>query len=129
MGALIDPHDRLEEPREHPLAVDASQSQGNLGLDDSELDAEVMPRAAGFERQVLLAASQGIQGGCELDTPALAYVAPDQIVQQVEHRGCQDVHPEEAEVMPRAESGDLEAKLGQGRIGLLEDLVDDVDVR
>ena len=52
----------------------------------------------------------------------------DEVVEQVEDRRGQDVHAEEAEVMPRPEAGDLEPKLGQRRVRLLDDLVDHVGV-
>ncbi len=46
-AVLLDPDDRLEQPGEHPLAVDAGQGQGDLGLDDAELDAQVVPGRRG----------------------------------------------------------------------------------
>src|SRR5215208_1740605 len=63
---LLDPHDRLEQPGEHPLAVDPRQGQGDLGLDEPVLDPEVVPGPAGLERQVLLASRQRVQRGGEL---------------------------------------------------------------
>ena len=66
----------------------------------------------GLQGQVALAAGQLVQGGRELDRAQLAAVAGDQLAEQVEDGGRQDVHPEEAEVMPRAEPGDLEPQLG-----------------
>ena len=72
--------------------------------------------------------ASSVQGGRQLDLARLADVAPDQVVEQVEDGGREHVHAEEAEVMPRAEAGDLQPQLGQGRVRLLDDLVDDVDV-
>ena len=61
--SLLDPGDRLQQHGEHPVAVDAGQRQGDLGLDEAELHAEVVPRPPGLQRQVLLAAGQRVQGG------------------------------------------------------------------
>ena len=120
--------ERFEQDGEDLLAVDAGQRQGDLGLDHAELDAQVEPRPAGLERQVLLAPGQGVQGRRELDLPQLADVVADQVVEQLEDGGREHVHAEEAEVVPGPQAGDLEPQLGQGRVRLLDDLVDDVDV-
>ena len=40
--------------RQHLLAIDARQRQGDLGLDHAELHAQVEARPAGFEGQVAL---------------------------------------------------------------------------
>ena len=127
-AALLDPDDRLQEQGEDALAVGAGEGQGDLGLDHAELDPEVEPRPPRLQRQVSLATGQGVQGRGELDRAQLADVAADQVVEQLEDRGRQHVHAEEAEVMPRAEAGHLEPQLGQGRVRLLDDLVDDVDL-
>ena len=81
---LLDPDDRFEQEGEDLLAVDAGQGQGDLGLDDAELDAQVVPGAAGLERQVPLAPGQRVQGRRELDLAQLADVVADQLVEQVE---------------------------------------------
>ena len=83
---------------------------------------------AGLQRQISLATGQGIHRGGELDRAQLADVAADQVVEQLEDRRRQQVHAEEAEEMPRAEAGHLEPQLGQRGVGLLDDLVDDVDL-
>src|SRR5207244_2485972 len=80
---LLNPDDRLQQGREHPLAIDAGQGQGDLGLDDAVTDAQVMPGPAVLQGQVFLAAGQGVQRGGELDRPALADVAADEVLQQV----------------------------------------------
>ena len=60
-AVLLDPDDRFEQEGQDPLAVDAGQRQGDLGLDHAELDAEVVPGAAGLEREVRLAPGQGVR--------------------------------------------------------------------
>ena len=59
LPVLLDPDDRFEQDGEDLLAVDPGQGQGDLGLDDAEFDAEVVPRPAGLEGQVLLAHGPG----------------------------------------------------------------------
>ena len=63
-----------------------------------------------------------------MDRTELADVPADQVVEQLEDRGRQDVHAEEAEVVPRPKPRDVEPQLGQGRVRLLDDLLDDVDL-
>ena len=60
--------------------------------------------------------------------PSSRTSSSDQVVEQVEDGRRQHVHAEEAEVMARAQAGDLEPQLGQRRVRLLDDLVDRVDV-
>ena len=56
---LLDAHDRFQQGGEHPLAVDARQREGDLGLDAAEFDAEVVPRASGLQGQVASRAGPG----------------------------------------------------------------------
>ena len=71
---------------------------------------------------------QCIERRRELDLAQLADVLADQLVEQVEDDRRQHVHAEEAEVVARAQAGHLQPQLGQGRVGLLDDLVDGVDL-
>ena len=47
-GVLLDPDDRFEQEGQDLLAIDTRQCQGDLGLDDAELDSQVEPGAHGF---------------------------------------------------------------------------------
>ena len=64
----------------------------------------------------------------ELDLPVFANVVVNQRVQQVEDGRRQHVHAEEAKIMARPETGNLEPQFGQGRVWLLDDLVDRVNI-
>src|SRR5262245_13518830 len=104
-AVLLDPDDRLEQARKHPLAVHPRQCQGDLGLHETKLHPQVVTIPAGLECQVSLATSQDVQGGRQLDLTPFADVAADQVVEEIEDLRRQDVHPEEAEIISRAETG------------------------
>ena len=58
VARLLDADDRFEQAGEHPFAVDARQGNGDLGIDDAVLEADVVSRPPGLQRQVLLPPGQ-----------------------------------------------------------------------
>src|SRR4051812_36083154 len=112
-------NDRRKEQGEDAVAVGSGEGQGDLSLDHAELDPEIEPRTPRLQREVALATGQRVEGRCELEGPQLADLAADEVIEQFEDGRREQMHAEEAEVMPGAESGNLESKLGQRGVGLL----------
>ncbi len=81
---LLDPDDRFEQKRQDPFPVNSPQGQGDLRLDHAKLDAEIEPRAPGFQRKIALAPRQRIERGRELDLAQLADVVANQLFEQIE---------------------------------------------
>ncbi len=122
---LLDPDDRFEQEGQDPLAVDAGQCQGDLGLDHAELDAEVEPGARGFRaRGTARCRARALRAVVSWIWPSSRTSSRTRSSSRSKTDGRQHVHAEEAEVMAGAQAGDLEPQLGQGRVRLLDDLVD-----
>lgn len=116
--------EEFEEEGEDLIAIASVEGEGDLGVQEAVMDAEIVAAAAGFEGEVAFVAGEFGEGGGELEGAGLLGVGAE----DMEDGRGEDVHAEEAEVMGGAQTGDKEALLGFGGGGFFNDLGDVVEV-
>ena len=120
--------DDFDELGEDFLAILAIKGEGELGIEQAEADADVEAASAGFVGEIAFAAGQFSQGGGELNFFARFGVGHF-MIEQIEHRGSEDMHAEEAEIMSGAQPRDDQLLFGIGGGGFFEDFIDQIKER
>src|SRR5207247_7636627 len=120
--------EEVRQGGEDVAAAAGVHREGELRLDVAKGNAHVVALAADLGGDIALLGPKQILRAGQLDLAALADVVADVVLERREDRGRENVHAEEAEILPARQSRSAEVLLRVFDRRLLLDRADLVDV-